>query len=64
MDPEERLELIGMLASRNDWDAVVMIGQAILDHTYPASVFNGSSGDPGPAYIVALRETLANVKGS
>jgi hypothetical protein len=62
MDAERRLELIGQLAKGEDWDAIVTIGEAILDHHYPASVFDGSSGDPGPLYVVALREALARVR--
>ena len=62
MDAEDRLALIGQLAKGEDWDAIVTIGEMILDRHYPASVFDGSSGDPGPLYIVALREALAKVR--
>lgn len=61
MDPEERLKLIALLAQDNAWSAVVLIGRALLDHYYSASVFDGSSGDLGPAYVVALRNALAQL---
>jgi hypothetical protein len=38
-----------------------MVGRRLLDEVYPEDVFDGSSGDTGPAYIVALRAALANV---
>jgi hypothetical protein len=34
----------------------------LLDHYYPASVFDGSSGDAGPEYDVALRKALERIK--
>jgi hypothetical protein len=58
MDPEDRLELIAALAKGKDWDALVMTARALLNSNYPASVFDGSSGDAGPAFIVALRAAL------
>ena len=61
MDPEKRLELIALLAQDQAWDAVVLVGQALLDEYYPASIFTGVSGDSGPAYVVALRNALARV---
>jgi hypothetical protein len=61
LDPEDRLELIALLANDKAWDAVVLVGRALLDHYYPKAVFDGSSGDSGPVYVVALREALANV---
>jgi len=61
MDPERRLELIGLLAEDHAWDAVVLIGRALLDAYYPECIFTGVSGDPGPEYIVALREALARI---
>lgn len=61
MDPEERLELIAMLAKQEPWDAIVHIGRSLLDRYYPATVFDGSSGDPGPEYIVALRNALVRI---
>lgn len=62
MDPERRLELIALLAQDHAWDAVVLIGRELLDHYYPADVFDGSSGDPGPEYVVALRAALNRLK--
>jgi hypothetical protein len=32
MDPEERLELIAALAQDRAWDAVVLVGRALLEH--------------------------------
>jgi hypothetical protein len=61
MDPEQRLELIALLAKDRTWDAVVVVGRALLDHYYPADIFDGSSGDAGPAYVVALREALGRL---
>lgn len=61
MDPEERLELITLLARDKGWDAIVTIGLILLDHYYPATVFDGSSGDPGPEYVVALRQALTRI---
>lgn len=34
------------------WDGLM----SILDDHYPADVFDGSSGDPGPRIIVLIRE--------
>jgi len=62
MDPETRLELISALASDKAWDAVVLVGQSLLDEYYPATVFDGSSGDSGPEYVVALRNALKRIK--
>lgn len=61
MDPEQRLELIAHLVDDEGWDAVVLVGRALLDHYYPADIFTGVSGDPGPQYIVALREALVRI---
>jgi hypothetical protein len=59
MDPEQRLELIAIVAQDRAWDAILAVGRAYLDLFYPADVFvGGSSGDSGPAYVVALREAL------
>jgi hypothetical protein len=57
MDPESRLDLIAMLARDKTWDALVMIGRELLDNYYPLTVFDGSSGDPGPEYVVAHKDT-------
>jgi hypothetical protein len=62
MDPEERLELIALVAHDKTWDAIVKVGEAILDHYYPADVFTGESGDSGPQYIDALRKALQRIK--
>lgn len=62
MDPERRLELIALLAQDQAWDAVVLIGRELLDTYYPADVFDGSSGDPGPVYVAALRNALNRLK--
>lgn len=61
-DADDRLDLIALLATGEDWKAIVRIGQTILDYAYPEDIFNGSSGDPGPAYIVALRNALQNIQ--
>jgi hypothetical protein len=61
VDPERRLELIALLARDKSWEAVVLIGRELLDEHYPADVFTGVSGDPGPEYIVALRKALAKI---
>jgi hypothetical protein len=62
MDPERRLELVALLAQDKAWDVVVLIGEELLDHYYPAEVFTGRSGDSGPAYVVALRTALARIR--
>lgn len=61
MDAEDRLALIALLAEDRAWKAVVMVGRALLDHYYPADIFTGVSGDPGPEYVVALRNALARI---
>jgi len=62
MTPEDRLELIALLARNDAWDALVKIGETLLDLYYPEDIFTGASGNPGPVYIVALRDALKNVK--
>lgn len=62
MDSERRLELIALLAQDQAWDAVVLIGQSLLDEYYPADIFTGISGNSGPQYVVALRDALAHIK--
>lgn len=62
MDAEERLELIQLLAEDRAWDTIVLIGHKVLDHYYPADVFTGVSGDPGPVYVAALRKALEQIK--
>lgn len=61
MGPEERLELIALLAQDKAWDAVVAVGRALLDGYYPAHIFTGVSGDSGPEYVVALRNALRRI---
>lgn len=58
MDPETRLELIAAVAQDRAWDAVVLVGRALLDEYYPADIVTGVSGDRGPKYVVALRAAL------
>jgi hypothetical protein len=62
MDSEDRLQLIALLAQDKAWGAVIVVGQALLDAYYPANVFDGSSGDAGPEYVVALRRALERIK--
>ncbi|MCK5548568.1 MAG: hypothetical protein KAI64_06110 [Thermoplasmata archaeon] len=53
--------VIGVL--RDDaFNNLMLIAEHILETIYPESVFNASSGDPGPEFTVALRTTLKNVK--
>ena len=40
---------------RADWAGVM----AVLDAVYPAEVFDGSSGDPGPRIVVLMRRVEA-----
>jgi hypothetical protein len=61
MNPEDRLELIALLAQDRAWDAVVAVGRSLLDHYYPAEIFTGISGDSGPEYVVALRNALTRI---
>jgi len=63
MDPERRLELVALLAQDKAWEAVVLIGQELIDTYYPVDIFTGQSGDSGPQYIVALREALKRIGG-
>jgi hypothetical protein len=43
------------------WEKVLALGKRILERYYPANIFNGSSGDSGPDYIVALRNALGRI---
>jgi hypothetical protein len=63
MDAEERLALIADVANDRAFDAIFKVGEAILDHYYPSDVFDGSSGDAGPEYVVALRKAIARIRG-
>jgi len=38
---------------------LVRIAELLLARAYPEDVFDGSSGDPGPVFVVKLREALA-----
>ena len=62
MDQDRRLELIALLAQDKAWDAIVLVGTELLNAYYPADIFTGISGDAGPAYVVALRNALAEIK--
>lgn len=44
---------------RAPWDTLVAIATEICNRYYPADIFTGSSGDPGPQLIVALRRCIA-----
>jgi hypothetical protein len=61
LSPEERLELIALLAQDAGWRSLLAVGRMLLDNSYPEHVFDGSSGDSGPQYIVALREALRRI---
>jgi hypothetical protein len=61
MDPVQRLELIALIAEDRAWDAVVLVGQALLDHYYPADVLDGLSGDSGLEYVAALRRAIDRI---
>lgn len=61
MNPEMRLKLIATIVTNDTWGAILLVGRAILDRYYPASVFDGSSGDSGPDFIVALREAIKRI---
>lgn len=37
---------------------LVEVARALLDLRYPADVFDGSSGHPGPVFVSKLREAL------
>lgn len=41
------------------FNGLVDIAKMILDAHYPASIFTGVSGDPGPVFVAQLREALA-----
>jgi hypothetical protein len=44
--------LLGQLEAAESWDGVMRY----IDKTYPADIFDGSSGDPGPRIVVLMRE--------
>jgi len=62
MDAKQRLELIRLLAAGEAWESGILVGRAILDFYYPANIFDGSSGDSGPEYVVALRRALERIE--
>jgi hypothetical protein len=62
MNLEDKAALIKLLlVDERPWDAIVAIGRWVLDSYYPEEIFTGVSGDPGPQYIVALREALRRI---
>lgn len=59
---DSRAKVEAMLAAglSGAWfDDLVRIGRALLDEHYPASIFTGVSGDPGPVFVAKMREALA-----
>lgn len=42
---------------------LVTVARLLLDENYPADIFTGVSGDPGPVFVVRLREALAALGG-
>jgi len=44
------------------FDLMVALGHNILDQYYPEDIFTGESNDPGPKYIVALRNALKELE--
>jgi len=54
-------EFIAEHPSKLSFDTLMWVGRRLLDEHYPASVIDGSSGDPGPEYVVALRAALARI---
>lgn len=51
---EERPELLS-------FDTILLLGRRILAIHYPESVFDGSSGDSGPEFVVALRAAIKRI---
>lgn len=45
--------------SKWSFDTLLWVGRRLLAEHYPADIFTGASGDPGPEYVVALRAALA-----
>lgn len=41
-----------------DWQTYIELTKQWLTH-YPADIVDGSSGDPGPLFVVAVRNALA-----
>jgi hypothetical protein len=48
----ERDSMRSELARLHSWDGLM----ELLDEHWPADIFTGESGDPGPRMIVAIRE--------
>ena len=48
-------KLVDELLAARSWEGVL----AYIDRTYPAEVFTGVSGDPGPRLIALLRRVKA-----
>lgn len=44
-----------------NFDTLLYVGRRMLEEYYPPSVFDGSSGDSGPQYVVALREAIKRI---
>ena len=45
-----------------DWKTYIELTEQWLTH-YPADIFDGSSGDKGPLFVVAVRKALQNLEG-
>lgn len=45
-----------------DWLTYIELTKQWLAH-YPADIFDGSSGAPGPLFVVAIRNALAVLEG-
>ena len=46
------------------WEKMLRIAKRIEREVYPPDVFNGSSGDPGPELLVALRKAIARCEST
>lgn len=58
---ESRAKIEDVLATGLDgigFDGLVGIAGMLLDAHYPATIFTGESGDPGPVFVAKLREAL------
>ena len=54
-----------LAGDRDKWsfDTLLHVGRMLLKIVYPDDIFTGSSGDPGPTYVVALRDALKAYAG-
>lgn len=43
------------------FDTIMLLGRRILAEYYPEDIFNGSSGDSGPEFVVALRAAIKRI---